>query len=348
MYERGLEPLLVTGGSGFIGTHVCRQLESQGRPYVILDLHHPDSDLSPSRVVIGDVRNRAAVVAAMQGCSEVLHLAAAHHDSGIDKETYFAVNKLGTENVVEVMMESGVKRICFYSSAAVYTPAKIPATEDSLLRPTNSYGASKLAAEAVLRSYADAKGLSALIIRPSVTFGEGNYANMFSLIRQVHRRRYMHVGRSENRKSLSYVANLVDFTFWAWARHVDGVDVFNWVEAPDLTSREIVEVVASELGSPVSRVAIPLSLALAAAFPIELLASIAGVDTPVNRMRIRKLVVDQTQFSAEKARNAGFKPRVSLESGLRNMVKWYLSLPQATPPIRRLPPQVSSLSVDIL
>lgn len=332
-------PILVTGGSGFIGTHFCRRFEEEGRPYVILDLHKPAADLSPERIVLGDIRCREAVDVAMTGCDEVLHLAAAHHDSGIAEETYFDVNERGTATLAASMEAHGVRKICFYSSAAVYGHASAPSTELSPLVPIGAYGSSKLAGERVLEACARRAGFSVLIVRPSITFGELNFANMFSLIRQIAGRRYWHVGRSSNRKSLSYVSNLVDFTLWAADRHQGEVDVFNWVEAPDLTSREIVDVLSEALGVRVPGVSIPLSVALLGAIPFEVLTAITGYRTPINRMRIRKLVVDQTLFDASKARSCGFTPRFTLDGGLRSMVQWYRTLPQGVEPIRRIPPK---------
>ncbi len=333
-----LGPLLVTGGAGFIGTHFCRRLQAAGRPYVVLDLHEPAPDLRPTRVVIGDVRNPRAVDLAMDGCTEVLHLAAAHHDSGIAEETYFAVNVDGTENVLSAMKRYGVGRICFFSSAAIYGETVDPATETTTPRPTSPYGKSKLQSEQLLVDAAHHDDLSVLVIRPSVTFGEGNFANMYALIQQIANRRYIHVGPSQNRKSLSYVRNLVDFVWWVWPLHREGFDVYNWVESPDLTSRQIASLLADFAGVRLPSFGIPLWLALVAAMPFELSSRMLGVRTAISRTRVRKLVVDQTQFDSSKARERGFSAPVSLEDGLRAMVVWCRSLSGGTSPASHIPP----------
>lgn len=339
--------ILVTGGAGFIGTHLCAQLERIGQRYVILDLHAPSASLKPERFVRGDVRNPLAIDAAIEGCSSVLHLAAAHHDSGIARDTYFGVNEGSTALLIEAMSARQLRRICFFSSAAVYGEADVSRTEAHDPRPSGAYGASKLAAEKLLRSGAANGTIDALIVRPTVTFGPENFANMFSLIRQIDAGLYLQVGESKNIKSLSYVHNLVSFTLWAWARHGSGVEEFNWVETPDLTSSAIARELADALGRRIPPVRLPLQLALVLAVPIEIIASLTGKTLPVTRARIRKMAVDQTQFSARKALDSGFSPEVSLRDALRQTVTWYRSMGKDAPRRRLVPPSAIDFAVSI-
>jgi nucleoside-diphosphate-sugar epimerase len=339
--------ILVTGGAGFIGTHLCAQLQRLGQRYVILDLHSPSASLKPERIVRGDVRNPIAIDAAIEGCSAVLHLAAAHHDSGISPDTYFGVNEGSTALLIEAMSARQLRRICFFSSAAVYGEAAVSRTESHQPRPTGPYGASKLAAENLLRSAAANGAIDALIIRPTVTFGPENFANMFSLIRQIDAGLYLNVGKSNNVKSLSYVHNLVPFALYAWARHGSGIEEFNWVETPDLTSSEIAQELADALGRRIPSVRVPLRLALLLAMPIELIATLAGKTLPVTRARIRKMAVDQTQFSARKAMESGFSAEVPLREALRQTVAWYRSIGKDARPRRHVPPSEIDLTVRI-
>jgi nucleoside-diphosphate-sugar epimerase len=341
------ECVLVTGGSGFIGTHLCRRLQQSGRRYVILDLHPPASSLKPVRFVQGDVRNPQAIAAAIDGCSEVLHLAAAHHDSGISRDTYFGVNEGSTSLLIEAMSARGIRRICFFSSAAVYGEAIYSRNENHEPNPAGPYGASKLAAESLLRAAAAAGTLDALIIRPTVTFGPENFANMFSLIRQIQAGLYLQVGKCTNIKSLSYVDNLVSFALWAWARHGAGVDEFNWVETPDMTSGEIASEIASALGRRIPRIHLPVGLALALAVPIEGIAALTGRTLSVSRARIRKMAVDKTQYSAAKAIASGFVPSVLLRDALWQTVSWYMATGKSAPYKRLIPPEAIEPSVEI-
>lgn len=339
--------ILVTGGAGFIGTHLCAQLERMGQRYVILDLHAPHAALKPERFVRGDVRNPLAIDAAIEGCSSVLHRAAAHHDSGIDSATYFGVNEGSTALLIDTMAARQLRRICFFSPAAVYGEAEVSRTEAHDPQLSGAYGASKLAAEKLLRSAAGNGTLDALIIRPTVTFGPENFANMFSLIRQIDTGLFQQVGESNNIKSLLYVHNLVSFTLWSWARHESGVEEFNWVETPELTTSEIARELAAALGRRIPPVRLPLQLALFLAMPIEIIASLSGKALPVTRARIRKMAVDQTQFSARKALDSGFSPEVSLRDALRQTVTWYRSTGKDAPRRRLVPPSEIDFAVSV-
>ena len=85
----------ITGGSGFIGRYFCEALAAAGHEITVLDLVAPSEGLPHDRFVQGDVRDPAACRAALEGCDRLLNLAAAHHDFGIERETYFSVNDFG-------------------------------------------------------------------------------------------------------------------------------------------------------------------------------------------------------------------------------------------------------------
>jgi nucleoside-diphosphate-sugar epimerase len=135
----------------------------------------------------------------------------------------------------------GIRDLCFYSSCAVFGDSKPPLREDSPTAPNSPYGASKLAGEKVVKPWAD-KGDNrrALVIRPTITFGPRNFANMYSLIRQIHSGKYAQIGPGTNIKSLSYVENIVSATNFLWMRPESQrapFDIFNYIDKPDLTSR---------------------------------------------------------------------------------------------------------------
>ena len=333
------ERILITGGSGFIGSHFCRTLERLGTPYIVLDLAPPADGSRPDRYVMGDVRDARAVREAMRGCTRVLHLAAAHHDHGILEQTYFDVNAGAAETIVREMVDVGLRQVCFFSSVAVYGTAETPKRETDEPQPTAPYGASTLAGEKVFEASANRGEIDALIVRPSVTFGPNNFANMFSLIRQIEAGRYLHVGNGRNVKSLSYVENLVDFTFWAWSHGRSPLNVYNWVETPDMSSAAIAGALAELLGKRIPRVRLPLPLALAAALPFELGLELVGRSATVTRARVRKLAADSTHFSADKARAEGYVAPVVLTEGLRRTIAWYLETGRSAPIVRRLPPR---------
>lgn len=342
--------ILVTGATGFIGTYLVKALAAKGHEVVGLDLWVPEDgqfrigqggDLV--RFVRGDVRDPEAVRDAIAGCRAVFHLAAAHHDFGIDEPTYYAVNEQGSRVLCDAMDAEGIVDACFYSSCAIYGDATPPMVEDREPKPTHPYGASKLAGEKVFRAWvAKGGGRSCLVIRPTITFGPNNYANMYSLIRQVRSGRFVIAGPASNIKSLSYVENTVSATLHLWERRsaakAEGIDAFNFIEKPDMTSRQIAETVAKALGRASAGMNIPMGLALVLAKPFDLVIALTGRNLPISSMRVRKLFRDQTKFEADKLLATGFRSPVPLAEGINRMVRWYLDVGQHRPVVWRQPP----------
>ena len=337
--------ILITGGSGFIGRFFAEQLSAAGHRLVNLDLVAPDAPALFARDVRGDVRDPRAVARGVEGCDAVLHLAAAHHDFGIERDTYFAVNEGAARVLCTAMDDAGITKVCFFSSCAVYGDVPEPRHENGPTAPDSHYGASKLAGEAVFREWSGRGDRRTLVIRPTVTFGPRNFANMYSLIRQIDSGRYLSVGAGTNIKSLSYVENIVDATLMLWAREeVPAFNVFNYIDKPDLTSRQIADAIYRALGRTPPGFSVPTPLALMLGLPFDAVIALTGKNLPVSTARIKKLAVAQTKFEADKLAAAGFTPRVPLTQGIERMVQWYVREGRAQRPVWHIPPAAVNAS----
>ena len=329
----------VTGATGFIGYQLCQRLMRDGHQVVGFDLMKPDADQALPTFIQGDIRDPEAVRRALVGVQAIFSLAAAHHDFGIDEPTYFAVNRDGSRVICDEADRQGITRICWYSSCAVYGDCPAPRNEDSTPRPNGHYGASKLAGEGVFREWvARGGGRAALIIRPTITFGPGNVANMYSLIRQVASGRFVIAGAATNRKSLSYVENLLDATMHLWNRGFEGLQTYNFVEKPDLNSREIAEAVGTALGKARPGPTLPMPIVLALTTPFDVITAITGKDLGISTMRVRKLFAQETKFESDKLAATGFKSAVSIREGISRMVKWWKRAGSKAVPKWRQPP----------
>ncbi|BDG62440.1 UDP-glucose 4-epimerase [Caldinitratiruptor microaerophilus] len=170
--------MLVTGGAGFIGSHVVEALVGAGhRVEVLDDLSTGDLRHLPAGVPLhrADVASpeAAALVEALRP-DAVLHLAAqvSAAASVRDPVADLRANALGTLNVLEACRRAGVRRFVYASSAAVYgQPERLPLSEDAPLRPLRPYGASKLAGEVYVRLYGDLYGLDFVILRFANVYG---------------------------------------------------------------------------------------------------------------------------------------------------------------------------------
>ena len=250
-----------------------------------------------------------------------------------------SVNVAGSRNVCQVAEKHGITELCFYSSVAVYGDAPGVPDEDSAPAPVNDYGRTKLDAEAEYRTWRDGDAARRLlVIRPAVVFGEHNFANVFRLAKQIDRRRFLPVGPGANRKSMCVVSNLVAATIALWTAPPARTDeVYNYVDKPDLTSREVVETIYEALGRRVPRLRVPEGLAVALAKPFDVLARVLGRDLPITSARIHKLSSAETRFGADRVHATGFEPTVGLREALGDMVRWYRTEGRHRTPVVHIP-----------
>lgn len=169
--------ILVIGGCGFIGSHVVDRLLRQGHEIRIFDLREENFRLALPGVDyrLGDFTDREAIADAVEGVDAVFHFVSTTFPSTAARDPKRDVreNLIGTQQLVEVMLEAGIKRLLFLSSGGtVYgIPETTPIPETHPLRPISSYGITKAAIEHNLEMFRRTGGLSPIIIRASNPFG---------------------------------------------------------------------------------------------------------------------------------------------------------------------------------
>jgi UDP-glucose 4-epimerase len=164
--------ILVTGGAGYIGSHMVKSLVAHGDEVVVFDnlsTGHRDA-VRGARLVVGDLARPDEIGAVVrEGSFEaVMHFAASCYvgESVREPAKYYANNVVGTLNLLEAMRAAAVGRFVFSSSCATYgNPIRIPIDESHPQSPVNPYGQTKLACEAAMKDYATAYGLSAVALR---------------------------------------------------------------------------------------------------------------------------------------------------------------------------------------
>lgn len=173
---------LVTGGAGFIGSHLVDALVERGHEVTVLDnlrrgsKDHVGQALDSGRATlkVADVRDYDAVLQASQGVDITYHLAAQSNVIGAvqDVDYSFTSNVVGTFNVLKAATEAGVERIIFASSREVYgEPDRIPVTESAPTGAKNPYGASKVAAEAYCHTWQTIAGIECIVLRFANVYG---------------------------------------------------------------------------------------------------------------------------------------------------------------------------------
>ena len=310
--------VLVTGGSGFIGTRLVEDLLKDDHDVKIFDKRA--SETYPDLVTIGDVRDKQAMIDVCKGMDVIYNLAAEHADNVTPKSLYADVNIGGAKNVVIAAKENNITRIVFTSTVAVYGLSQEYPDESFEVKPVSEYGITKYAAEEVFNAWIDEDPDNALtIVRPAVVFGENNIGNVHRLIEQIEKGKFVMVGRGSNKKSMGYVGNISLFL----ASKVDeapGIDIYNFAGKPDLTSAQIVDIITDELKIKKTIPHIPQWAGMFGGYIFDILSKVTGKKFPISTVRIKKFTSDTT-VSTEKLLASGFKDSYGLEEGLRRMIK---------------------------
>ena len=254
--------ILVTGGAGFIGSHLVDRLIESNRVTVLdnfssgkmefIEGHIPDSKF---RLVEADLLDRRAVEAALEGIDLVIHLAA-NPDVKIgaeDTRTHLDQNVIATYNLLDSMRKMGVSEIAFTSTSTVYGEAKIvPTPEDyGPLLPISLYGASKLACEALISAFCATFDMRSWIFRFANIVGErGTHGVIVDFIRKLETNpeTLEILGSGKQRKSYLLVQDCVEAMIFALEKARDGVNVFNVGSTDSVDVTEIADVVVEKMG----------------------------------------------------------------------------------------------------
>jgi nucleoside-diphosphate-sugar epimerase len=311
--------ILVTGGSGFIGTRLVGELLSKGHWVTIFDknvsVNYPDI------TIVGDIRDKDAVIKAASEHNAVYHLAAVHADDVHPASLYYDVNVVGAKNIIAAVNSAGINKIIFTSTVAVYPLNAVTPDESSSVIPFNKYGESKYAAEQIFTKWAsENKQRSLVTIRPCVIFGEDNRGNVYNLLLQIYKRRFIMIGNGKNKKSISYVGNISGFLRFC-LDFPAGIHLFNYADKPDLTTTELVEIARKVLGKTGNlKFHIPYSIGLLGGIAFGLFTNISGKSFPINSIRIKKFCSDTT-ISTNRLLKTGFKPPYPLKQALEQTIK---------------------------
>jgi len=324
--------VLVIGGSGFIGSRLIEALLERGNQVTNFD--RAVTETPRVDCVVGDVRSVDELIAASADHDAIVNLAAEHRDDVQPLSRYTEVNVDGAAAVVAAAEANGIDRIVFTSSVAVYGLDKVNPDETWEPEPFNEYGRTKLAAEKIFSAWAESDPKRSLaIIRPSVVFGEGNRGNVHTLAAQVASGRFLQVGKGDNKKSMSYVGNIVEFL----ADRLNapaGVHLTNFADKPDLSTKELVALLRETLGrTQGSKIVLPLPIGVLAGHVFDIAGKLTRRTFPISAIRMRKFAAETT-VSTERLAATGFTPRYSLkESLVRTLAAEFPQLASSTHPL---------------
>ena len=301
--------ILLTGGAGFIGSHLLERLIARGDDVAVIDdfndyydprIKRSNLPKGGFRLHEGDIRDAAPVVA-REKPDLIIHLAARAgvRPSQKDPALYESVNVAGTLGLLEACRATGVKRFVFASSSSVYGDSPVPfREEDPALRPISFYGVTKLMGEHYVRIYSSLHGIHATCLRFFTAYGPRQRPDMaiHAFTKAVLEDRDIPMfGDGSTERDYTYVTDIVQGVLGA-VDHDEPYAVYNLGESRTIPLRRL----------------------------IELIGENAGRTPRIRQMPEQPGDVKRTCASIDQARRRlGYDPKVPIEDGIREFVKWY-------------------------
>ncbi|MBM4166817.1 MAG: SDR family NAD(P)-dependent oxidoreductase [Ignavibacteria bacterium] len=317
---------LVTGGNGFIGSHLVEHLLQRG--YSVRCLVRKTSNLQwlknfSVEYVYGDLFDNDALKNAVQNVDLIFHSAGI--TKAKTKEEYFRGNQFATRNFLEQVLQHNpnIKRFVHVSSQAAVGPSfsETPIDESVPFHPITTYGKSKMEAEKECQKFFDRFPIT--ICRPPAVFGERD-KDVFEFFKTMNSGIQPTIGFNQKKVSLIHVSDVVDGIILAGESansdkktyFISSEQTYTWEEIGTITSRI--------LGKKAFRIVIPESIVIAIFAFGEIVSRFSSKPSIINLEKAKDITQQYWTCSVENAkRDLGFRQRLSLEEGIRKTVQWY-------------------------
>ena len=317
---------LVTGGTGFTGSHLVRRLLGRGHQVRVLDsapgLFFKELGDLGADITLGSVTDPALVDRLMVGVHRVFHVAAVFRKINLPDRVYHEVNADGTRLVGDAALRHGVGSFVYCSTQGVHgNVASPPGNENSPIRPEDYYQQTKYEGEQEISMLVD-HGLPATTLRPMAIYGPGDPARFLFLFRAVKRGRFLMFGNGDTLYHPLYIDNLIDAFELAGDRPGRG-EVYLIGDAHYHSLNELVRAVATSMNTDVRIIHLPFRPLWMAAAACEAVCTPLGVEPPLFRRRADWFRQNRA-FRIDKAQEQlGYEPRIDLQTGLARTAAWY-------------------------
>jgi UDP-glucose 4-epimerase len=305
--------ILVTGGAGFIGSHLVDRLVRDGYRVRVVDNLSSGGienikrhlELNSVELIIGDLKDPQVALGVVEGVDVVFHFAANPEVrvSTTNPEVHFNENIVATFNLLEAMRRKSAKELVFASSSSVYgEPEEVPVDENAPMRPVSVYGASKAACEALIHAYSKLYGIKAVVLRYANVVGPRlRHGVVWDLINKLLRNsaELEILGDGKQVRSYIYIEDTVEATITAWRETETSYEVYNIASEDWITVDEVADEVIKAMGlSSVKKVYKPV---------------LHGVGWPGDVKRIA--------LKIDKIKKLGFKPAMNSREAVRTTVR---------------------------
>lgn len=323
---------IITGGTGFIGTHLTNLIKEYypdahvwnldivkpGTPNPVVKDYKPalrEGQTLQSTYVECDIRKPIGDLPFTPTEDDIIfNFAAVHRTPGHEDHEYFETNIRGAENVCAFAEKWDIRKIVFTSSIAPYGAAEELKEETTLPTPNTPYGISKLVAEKIHQAWQNGgKDRHLTIVRPGVVFGKGENGNFTRLYWAIRGHKFAYPGRKDTIKACIYVKELVRFILWNVTERKSPFEIYNCCFEPAYTIKHIVQAMKKVTGLTQFVPDIPNWIIMPTATVIGALGAPMGI-CPA---RVKKLQIS-TNICGKKLAECGYKFKWSFEEALED------------------------------
>jgi len=341
--------ILVTGGAGFIGSHLVDLLVKKNHDIRVLIRKgnvHPayDDKTNPEileheknlgvEIIHANLLDKKSLEKACKGIDTVYHLAAiAREYEGLPTQVYYKVNTLGTKNLLDACLKNNIKRFVYISTKDVCGPSLDgkPLTEKTELHPVIVYGKSKLGGEVLSLYYYKRFGLSVTSIRPPLIYGE-RYPLLARYFRTVKKGMFPIFGSGKTPFEFCYVKNLVHGIYLA-GKSRKAIGQIYFISENSYKIREVVEATGEVMGVDLKIICLPKSVGYTLGLTCEVLSKIFPFPPfrvkETGRPYFSRRTVEWTTEAlhacdiSKAKKELGYKPLFSLKEGLKRTIEWH-------------------------
>jgi len=319
--------VLVTGANGFVGSRLCKYLIAQGFHVIAGVRKTSDCTLLEELNVeyrYGDVTDPTSLPEMVAGVDYVVH------NAGVIKakkrETYFAVNELGTKDLLDTIVKSNpdVTRVVYISSVAAAGPSAKgkPVRESDPPHPITTYGQSKLAGEKMALSFADR--LNVVSVRPPAVYGPGD-KEILTLFKTVYGHIKPYIGDTSRKLQLVHVDDLCAGIHKALIADTPSGEAYFVAEHQANTMRELMNLLQKACGRWTVPLYLPAPLFRGIAAISEFSFRLVGATPMLTREKVRELNASWEMDVSKASDELGFVSQIPFEEGARTTYEWYIS-----------------------
>ncbi|MCF7855879.1 MAG: NAD-dependent epimerase/dehydratase family protein [Candidatus Pacebacteria bacterium] len=319
--------VLVTGGTGFTGSHLVKRLLDRGHEVRVLDnqkgIMYGDLEKLGAELQIGSVTDKEVLRKAISGVEVIHHLAAAFRRINLPKSVYWDTNVTAMRSLLEIAREEGVRKVVYCSTQGVHGNVdNPPGNEDTPIEPEDYYQYTKYEGEKVAQEFI-AEGMDITILRPTALYGPGDPARFLMLFRQVKQGFFPFFGRGAALYHPVYVENFVDAFELAESKPESKGRSYIIADEEYFPIKEIVQRIATVMGVDLKILHLPFWPMYALAACVEIIYKPLPWDPPLFRRRVDWFRQNRA-FKIDKAKKElGYAPAIDFNEGLKRTFAWY-------------------------